>query len=79
MTTEERIIDYMTNHEPEQLEFKEGVTHYTDTLKTHRSYAAQLTSAPRTSIAYRLYLNRSLDWLKLLKKHGFNMHNIIKK
>ena len=79
MTTEERIIDYMTNHEPEQVEFKEGITHYTDTLKTHRSYAAQLTSAPRTSIAYRLYLNRSLDWLKLLKKHDINLQNVIKK
>jgi len=79
MTTEERIIDYMTNYEPEQLEFKEGVTHYTDTLKTHRSYAAQLTSAPRTSIAYRMYLKRSLEWLKLLKKHGINLQNIIKK
>jgi hypothetical protein len=79
MTTEERIIDYMTNHEPEQCEFKEGVTHYTDTLKTHRSYAAQLMNAPRTSIAYRLYLKRSLDWLKLLKKHGINLQNVIKK
>ena len=28
---------------------------------------------------YRLYLNRSLDWLKLLKKHGINLQNIIKK
>jgi hypothetical protein len=79
MTTEERIIDYMTNYEPEQGEFKEGVTHYTDTLKTHRSYASQLISAPRTSIAYRMYLNRSLDWLKLLKKHGINLQNVIKK
>jgi hypothetical protein len=79
MTTEERIIDYMTNHEPGQGEFKEGVTHYTDTLKTHRSYAAQLMNAPRTSIAYRMYLKRSLEWLKLLKKHGINLQNIIKK
>lgn len=78
MTTEERIIDYMTNYEPEQGEFKEGVTHYTDTLKTHRSYTSQLMNAPRTSISYRMYLTRSLEWLKLLKKHGVNLHNIIK-
>ena len=78
MTIEERIIDYMTNHEPEQTEFKEGEGYYMDTLKTHRSYAAQLMNAPRTSIAYRMYLNRCLDWLKLLKKHGVNLHNIIK-
>lgn len=79
MTTEERIIDYMTNYEPEQTEFKEGEGYYMDTLKTHRSYAAQLMNAPRTSIAYRMYLNRCLDWLKLLKKHGVNLHNVIKK
>jgi hypothetical protein len=79
MTTEERIIDYMTNYKTEKGEFKEGATHYTDTIKTHLSYASQLTSAPRTSIAYRLYLNRSLEWLKLLKKHGINLQNIIKK
>lgn len=78
MTTEERIIDYMTNYEPEQTEFKEGAGYYTDTLKTHRSYAAQLMSAPPTSIAYRMYLTRCLDWLKLLKKHGVNLHNVIK-
>jgi hypothetical protein len=79
MSTEERIIHYMTNYEPEQGEFKEGAVYYTDTLKTHQSYAAQLMSAPRTSIAYRLYLNRSLEWLKLLKKHGINLQNVIKK
>ena len=78
MTTEERIIDYMTNHEPEQREFKDGAVYYTDTLKTHRSYAAQLINAPRTTIAYRMYLNRCLDWLKLLKKHGVNLQNVIK-
>jgi hypothetical protein len=78
MTTEERIIDYMTNHEPEQSDFKEGAAYYTDTLKTHRSYAAKLTNAPRTSIAYRMYLNRCLDWLKLLKKHSVNLQNVIK-
>jgi hypothetical protein len=78
MNTEERIIDYMTNYEPEQGEFKEGEVYYNDTLKTHRSYAAQLMSAPRTSIAYRMYLKRSLDWLKLLKKHGINLQNVIK-
>jgi len=69
----------MTNHEPEQSEFKDGAVYYTDTLKIHHSYAAQLTSAPRTSIAYRMYLNRSLEWLRLLKKHGINLQNVIKK
>lgn len=78
MTTEERIIDYMTNYEPEKTKFKEGEGYYTDTVKTHRSYAAQLMNAPRTSIAYRMYLNRCLDWLKLLKKHGVNLQNVIK-
>jgi hypothetical protein len=68
----------MTNYEPEQSEFKEGEGYYTDTVKTHRSYAAQLMNAPPTSIAYRMYLNRCLDWLKLLKKHGVNLHNVIK-
>lgn len=77
MTNEQRILDYMVNYEPEQTDFKEGVTYYTDTLKTHRSYAAQLTTAPKGSIAYRMYLSRAFDWLKLLKKHGVKLQNKI--
>jgi hypothetical protein len=78
MTIEEQLIERMNNYEPEQGEFKEGATHYTDTFKTHRSYAAHLKHAPNGSFVRKAYLKRCYGWLMLLKKNGIEMHHTIK-
>ncbi len=78
MTTEQRIIEYMTNYEPQPVAIKDGEKSYLNALKTHQSYSIYLTSAKRNTSAYRAYLRLCFDWLKTLKKNGVNLSYIIK-
>ena len=78
MTTEQRIIEYMTNYEPQPVAIKDGEKTYFNALKTHQSYSIYLTSAKRNTSVYRAYLRLCFDWLKTLKKNGVNLSYIIK-
>ncbi|MBU3682399.1 MAG: hypothetical protein FGM16_10750 [Flavobacterium sp.] len=78
MTTEQRIIEYMTNYEPHDATLTDGCVTYHSTARTHRSYAAQLINAPEQSMVHRTYLNRCLNWLRLLKKNNIELYNTIK-
>lgn len=78
MTTEQRIIEYMTNYEPQPVAIKDGEKTYFNALRTHKSYSIYLTSAKRNTIVYRAYLRLCFDWLKTLKKNGVNLSYIIK-
>ena len=78
MTTEQRIIEYMTNYEPQPVAIKDGEKTYFNALTTHQSYSIYLTSAKRNTSIYRAYLRLCLDWLKTLKKNGVNLSYIIK-
>lgn len=72
MSTEQRIIEYMTKYEPQPVAIKDGEKTYFNALRTHKSYSAYLTSAkPKTNV-YRTYLRLCFDWLKTLKKNGVN-------
>ena len=78
MTTEQRIIEYMTKYEPQPVAIKDGEKTYLNALKTHKSYSEYLTSAKRNTSVYRAYLRLCFDWLKTLKKNGVNLSYIIK-
>lgn len=78
MTTEQRIIEYMTKYEPKPVAIKDGEKRYFNALRTHQSYSIYLTSAKRNTSVYRLYLRLCFDWLKTLKKNGVNLSYIIK-
>jgi hypothetical protein len=78
MTTEQRIIEYMTNYEPQPVAIKDGEKTYFNALTTHKSYSIYLTSAKRNTSVYRTYLRLCFDWLKTLKKNGVELCYIIK-
>jgi hypothetical protein len=78
MTTEQRIIEYMTNYEPQPVAIKDGEKTYFNALTTHQSYSIYLTSAKRNTSVYRAYLRLCFDWLKTLKKNGVELCYIIK-
>jgi hypothetical protein len=78
MTTEQRIIEYMTKYEPQPVAIKDGEKSYLNALRTHQSYSIYLTSAKRNTGVYRTYLRLCFDWLKTLKKNGVNLSYIIK-
>ena len=78
MTTEQRIIEYMTNYEPHDATLTDGYVTYLSTSRTHRSYANQLINAAEYSMVHRTYLHRCLNWLRLLKKNNIQLQHIIK-
>lgn len=76
MTTEQKIIQYMTEKLPDDCTLVDGPTTYHSTQHTHQSFARYLMATQRTSQVYRTYLLRCYDWLKLLHQRGINLQNI---
>ena len=76
MTTEQKIIHYMTTMAPADCTLVDGPTTYNSTQHTHQSFARHLITAERTSQVYRIYLLRCYNWLKLLHKNKINLQNI---
>ena len=75
MTTEQKIIHYMTTMAPDDRTLVDGPTTYTSTQQAHQSFARHLITAERTSQVYRSYLLRCYNWLKLLHQNKINLQN----
>lgn len=73
MTTEQKIIQYMTEKLPDDCTLVDGPTTYNSTQHTHQSFARYLMAADRTSQVYRSYLVRCYNWLKLLHETKINL------
>ena len=78
MTTEQKIIHFMTEKLPDDCQLVDGPVTYLSTLHTHKSFASYLITASRNSEVYKNYLLRCYDWLKLLHKNKINLQNINK-
>ena len=78
MNIEQQLIERINNYEPSEATITDGCVTYRSTTRTHRSYAAQLNSAPERSSIRRTYLQRCYDWLVLLKKNNIELYHIIK-
>ena len=75
MTTEQKIIHYMTTMAPADRTLVDGPTTYTSTQQAHKSFARYLITAERTSQVSRTYLLRCYNWLKLLHQNKINLQN----
>lgn len=75
MTTEQKIIHYMTEKLPDECTIVDGPTTYNSTQHTHQSFARYLMATDRTSQVYRSYLLRCYNWLKLLHENKINLQN----
>ena len=75
MTTEQKIIHYMTTMEPADCTVVDGPTTYNSPKQAHQSFARYLMATERTSQVYRTYLLRCYKWLKLLHRNKINLQN----
>lgn len=75
MTTEQKIIHYMTEKLPADCTLMDGPTTYNSTQHTHQSFARYLMETDRTSQVYRSYLLRCYNWLKLLNENKINLQD----